>query len=56
MAYGSKKPKKKQASSSSKKNMRRYKAKSAKGFGSVDGRLRTRNMRTKAKRATRRRK
>ena len=40
---------------SSKKNMRRYKAKSAKGFGSVDGRLRTRNMRTKAKRATKRR-
>ena len=41
---------------SSKKNMRRYKAKSAKAFGSVDGRLRTRNMRTKAKRATKRRK
>ncbi len=41
---------------SSKKNMRRYKPKSGKGFGSVDGRLRTRNMRTKAKRATKRRK
>jgi len=50
-------PKKKTiASHSSKKNMRRYKAKSGKGFGSVDGRLRTRNMRTKAKRATKRRK
>ena len=48
MAYGSKKPKKKKASS--------YKPKSGKGFGSVDGRLRTRNMRTKAKRATKRRK
>ena len=35
--------------------MRRSNPKSGKGFGSVDGRLRTRNMRTKAKRATKRR-
>jgi len=38
------------------KKKAKYKPKSGKGFGSVDGRLRTRNMRTKAKRATKRRK